>query len=583
MVFDDPVVPVTKDREGVFRAGNKMRLLKLAGSLAAAKLADDAVDSGAHAMAAKTYSDRIRPLLTLGEPRGSTLGSRTAAPDLQMYKDMGIAEEHAPDLIAMATDKQLHRSPEPACFASVHAWRALAHLGSEAAIRPLIDLLDFAANSDDDWGLEEIPVVLAILGPAALPHLKRALPDQRRPLWARVAFGRAMAEIAHRDPAVRHEVVEALTKQLDLARYNDPGLNGSLIAKLIELKGVESARAIQRAYEGDFVDEMVCGPLKRVLMDLGVVAGRVPIPESGGIDKHILDEVMREYNAKIEAVGPRDKPMTRGEHEQAMREPTTMLKARLGGDASPEPDHDGPKLRAQELAYRALDSDSIKESLRLAEQALALDPDCVDARMLRAERTITDPEALIAACKNAVAAGDRSLGEKFFEDNVGEFWGILETRPYMRARAKLANLLRHRPGRLAEAISHYEAMLDLNASDNMGLRYALLGCYLEQGRADATAALMDRFDEESAFFLWDKALMHKLAGNTAAAARALKKARRENPHVEPLLWEIKPMPRSRPGAYSWGSPEEAYFVAENILPAIRQRPELAAWMSSKKA
>jgi hypothetical protein len=44
LVFDDPVVPITNDREGIFRAGNKMRLLKLGGSLAAAKLADDAVD-----------------------------------------------------------------------------------------------------------------------------------------------------------------------------------------------------------------------------------------------------------------------------------------------------------------------------------------------------------------------------------------------------------------------------------------------------------------------------------------------------------------------------------------------------------
>jgi hypothetical protein len=42
LVFDDPVVPVTN--EGVVRAGNKKRLLKLGGSLAAAKLADDAVD-----------------------------------------------------------------------------------------------------------------------------------------------------------------------------------------------------------------------------------------------------------------------------------------------------------------------------------------------------------------------------------------------------------------------------------------------------------------------------------------------------------------------------------------------------------
>jgi hypothetical protein len=45
LVFDDPVVSVTKDREGVYRAGNKMRLLKLGVSLAAGKLADDAVDT----------------------------------------------------------------------------------------------------------------------------------------------------------------------------------------------------------------------------------------------------------------------------------------------------------------------------------------------------------------------------------------------------------------------------------------------------------------------------------------------------------------------------------------------------------
>ncbi len=45
LVFDEPVVPITKDPEGVFRPGNKMRLLKLGGSLAAAKLADDSVDA----------------------------------------------------------------------------------------------------------------------------------------------------------------------------------------------------------------------------------------------------------------------------------------------------------------------------------------------------------------------------------------------------------------------------------------------------------------------------------------------------------------------------------------------------------
>jgi hypothetical protein len=53
LVFDEPVVPLTPDPEGVFRAGNKMRLLKLGGSLAAAKLADDAVDGAIGATKAR--------------------------------------------------------------------------------------------------------------------------------------------------------------------------------------------------------------------------------------------------------------------------------------------------------------------------------------------------------------------------------------------------------------------------------------------------------------------------------------------------------------------------------------------------
>lgn len=44
LVFDEPVKPVTRDREGAYRGGNKVRLLKLGGSLGLAKLADDSVD-----------------------------------------------------------------------------------------------------------------------------------------------------------------------------------------------------------------------------------------------------------------------------------------------------------------------------------------------------------------------------------------------------------------------------------------------------------------------------------------------------------------------------------------------------------
>jgi hypothetical protein len=70
LVFDEPVVAVTKDREGVFRAGNKMRLLKLGGSLAAAKLADDAVDGAIGAGKARYVAVGVATALIIFQKGG---------------------------------------------------------------------------------------------------------------------------------------------------------------------------------------------------------------------------------------------------------------------------------------------------------------------------------------------------------------------------------------------------------------------------------------------------------------------------------------------------------------------------------
>ena len=70
LVFDDPVIPVTKDPEGVFRAGNKMRLLKLSGSLAAAKLADDAVDGAIGAAKARYVGAAVSAALIIFQKGG---------------------------------------------------------------------------------------------------------------------------------------------------------------------------------------------------------------------------------------------------------------------------------------------------------------------------------------------------------------------------------------------------------------------------------------------------------------------------------------------------------------------------------
>ena len=65
-----------------------------------------------------------------------------------------------------------------------------------------------------------------------------------------------------------------------------------------------------------------------------------------------------------------------------------------------------------------------------------------------------------------------------FETDKGRFWGILETRDYMRARIKVANLIYEEFAYELETVElwekvlmHYQEMLRLCSSDNMGLRY----------------------------------------------------------------------------------------------------------------
>src|ERR1035437_569837 len=116
---------------------------------------------------------------------------------------------------------------------------------------------------------------------------------------------------------------------------------------------------------------------------------------------------------------------------------------------------------AQELAYDAMEAQTEAQARKLAKRALAKDPDCVDALVALTGLEATSPKQAIAGLQKAVAAGERSLGAKFFKENKGDFWGLIETRPYMRARYRLAEML-HEAGLSPHAISHYGAMTELH-------------------------------------------------------------------------------------------------------------------------
>lgn len=137
----------------------------------------------------------------------------------------------------------------------------------------------------------------------------------------------------------------------------------------------------------------------------------------------------------------------------------------------------------------------------------------------------------------------RSLGPEFFRKNKGHFWGMLETRPYMRARQGLAKCL-WGMGRGGEAIAHYEAILELNPNDNQGIRDGLLGCYLKWGDDAGASRLYKRYgDDRTAFFVWTRVHVEFRRGNLDAAGKALRAAVKHNRHVLAFLSGKKKMPR----------------------------------------
>ena len=116
---------------------------------------------------------------------------------------------------------------------------------------------------------------------------------------------------------------------------------------------------------------------------------------------------------------------------------------------------------------------------KLAEQALVLWPDCISAYEYLAWGAKT-PTRQLELFEKAVAIGHRIFGGAFRTDNMGHFWLVSETRPYMRCLHALAGIFAKKEGNLSKAIVIWEDMLAMNPNDNQGLRYSLLPALLRQ-------------------------------------------------------------------------------------------------------
>lgn len=255
----------------------------------------------------------------------------------------------------------------------------------------------------------------------------------------------------------------------------------------------------------------------------------------------------------------------------------------LAADLQGAPTPDTPLAQAQNLIDTAYDERNPQRRVALAHEALQLCPDCADAHVLLAEHAPTRKQAL-AHYERGVAAGERAIGPDAFQTSVGHFWGVLETRPYMRARLGLAHAL-WTAAKHDEAVGHLHDLLRLNPGDNQGVRYTLAGFLLFLDRDADLAQLLDQFaDDASAAWDYTNALLaFRQHGDTPDARTLLKHAIKTNRHVPAYLLGTKFPPAAQPDSYSPGDESEALEYVSGFLAGWRSTPGAVAWLRATVA
>jgi tetratricopeptide (TPR) repeat protein len=237
-------------------------------------------------------------------------------------------------------------------------------------------------------------------------------------------------------------------------------------------------------------------------------------------------------------------------------------------------------FHAQDLMYEAFEAQDARR-VGLAREALVISPDCADAYLLLAEETASSLEEARELLEQGVAAGERALGPEPFEQDVGYFWGLIETRPYMRVRAALAETL-WALGRRGEAVEHQRELLRLNPNDNQGVRYRQAEYLLTLERYEELDELFTTYEgDAAAAFAYTRALAaFRRQGDTPEARRLLAEAREQNPHVPGYLSGRKQLPAGLPDYVGFGDASEAVDYAAGAKAQWGSVPGALAWLAA---
>ena len=243
--------------------------------------------------------------------------------------------------------------------------------------------------------------------------------------------------------------------------------------------------------------------------------------------------------------------------------------------------------QSDDLLFEAYEEPIKTKAIKLAKQALELNPNNIDAENFITKHETNTIKKLKKYEETLNKEKNNLEKENFFnKENIGIFWGLIETRPYMRTKHSYMLTLMEL-GRYTEAIKQGEELLELCESDNLGIRYLMIGLYTVLEKFEKAEEIYNKYSEISTSMLFPVSIMYYKEENYRKCKKVIKKMQESNEHLLNYLTGRKKFTKSKiedietNGTYSWGSEAEAYFVVKDNTYLLGTVPTFIQFIESE--
>ena len=230
---------------------------------------------------------------------------------------------------------------------------------------------------------------------------------------------------------------------------------------------------------------------------------------------------------------------------------------------------------AYEILEEAQNARNEKEAIKLAKKAYEKSPECFDAILFQCDLEENGIKRMKLLEGGLEVEKNRLIKEKYFDkENIGHFYGIFETRPYIRGLVVKAEYLLEE-GKLRQAESICKEVLRLNENDNMGARYLLMAIFATLEEENDMLKLYKKYPEEDLEMLFPLFALYYKIGNDKKAKEYLNRVNKCNSNFVKIFNDtIKESDKVKPGYYSRGDSSEIFMYLERYGYLLITMPRL---------